>query len=40
MSTHKADLKGAVWQWAERIGVEGREVHLRSIFPLHSLSPF
>ena len=23
------DLKGAVWQWADRIGVEVREVHLR-----------
>ena len=25
------DLKGAVWQWAERIGVEVREVHLRGM---------
>lgn len=25
------DLKGAVWQWADRIGVEVREVHLRNM---------
>ncbi len=36
MKTEKAwdnpmDLKGAVWQWAERIGVEVREIHLREM---------
>lgn len=36
MKTEKAldnpsDLKGAVWQWADRIGVEVREVHLREM---------
>ena len=31
MNGNKADLKGAVWQWAERIGVEVREIHLRSM---------
>ena len=25
------DLKGAVWQWADRIGVKVREVHLRDM---------
>ena len=31
MSTNKADLKGAVQQWAERIGVKVQEIHLRSM---------
>ncbi len=25
------DLKGAVWQWADRIGVKVREIHLREM---------
>ena len=25
------DLKGTVWQWADRIGVKVREVHLRDM---------
>ena len=29
MSTNKTDLKGIVWQWAERIGVKVQEIHLR-----------
>ena len=31
MSTNRADVKRAVSQWAERIGVEVQEVHLRSM---------
>ena len=31
MNTHKADLKSAVSQWADHIGVEVREVHLRQM---------
>ena len=31
MSTNKADLKGIVWQWANRIGVKVREIHLRQM---------
>ena len=26
---HPADLKDAVWYWADRIGVKVREIHLR-----------
>lgn len=29
MNANTADLKSAVWQWAERIGVKVREIHLR-----------
>lgn len=29
MNASKADLKGAVWQWADRIGVKVGEIHLR-----------
>ena len=28
MNASKVDLKGAVWQWADRIGVKVREIHL------------
>ncbi len=36
MNTEKAwdnpmDLKNTVWQWAERIGVDVREIHLRTM---------
>ena len=31
MSANRADLKGAVQQWADRIGVKVREIHLRSM---------
>ena len=31
MSTNKADLKSAVWQWADRIGVKVQEIHLRQM---------
>ena len=31
MNTDKADLKDAVWQWADRIGVKVQEIHLRSM---------
>ena len=31
MSTNKADLKNAVWQWAEHIGVKVQEIHLRQM---------
>ena len=36
MKTEKAwdnpmDLKGVVWQWSDRIGVEVREIHLREM---------
>ena len=31
MNGNTADLKGIVWQWAERIGVKVREVHLRNM---------
>ena len=31
MSGNKADLKGIVSQWAERIGVKVREIHLRQM---------
>ena len=31
MSTHKADLKEAVQQWADRIGVKVQEIHLRQM---------
>ena len=31
MSTNKADLKGIVWQWENRIGVKVREIHLRQM---------
>ena len=31
MNTHKANLKGIVWQWADRIGVRVREIHLRQM---------
>lgn len=31
MSTNKADLKGTVQQWADRIGVKVREIHLRQM---------
>ena len=29
MNANKVDLKGAVQQWADRIGVKVREIHLR-----------
>ncbi|MYA69836.1 M48 family metallopeptidase [Candidatus Poribacteria bacterium] len=29
MNANTADLKGAVWEWADRIGVKVREIHLR-----------
>ena len=29
MNANKADLKNAVSQWADRIGVKVREIHLR-----------
>ena len=29
MNASKTDLKGAVWQWEDRIGVKVREIHLR-----------
>ena len=28
---HPADLKDAVWYWADRIGVKVREIHLRQM---------
>ena len=31
MNGNKADLKGIVSQWAERIGVRVREIHLRQM---------
>ncbi len=31
MNTDKADLKNAVWQWAEHIGVKVKEIHLRQM---------
>ncbi len=31
MNTDKADLKNAVWQWAEHIGVTVKEIHLRQM---------
>ena len=31
ISNNPTDLKGSVWQWADRIGVEVREVHLRAM---------
>ena len=31
MSTDKADLKNAVWQWSEHIGVTVQEIHLRQM---------
>ena len=31
MNANKADLKNAVSQWADRIGVKVREIHLRSM---------
>ena len=31
MSPNKADLKRAVWRWADRIGVKVREIHLRQM---------
>ena len=31
MSTNKADLKNAVWQWAEHIDVKVKEIHLRQM---------
>ena len=31
MSTSKTDLKNAVWQWAEHIGVKVQEIHLRQM---------
>ena len=31
MNANRADLKGAVQQWADRIGVKVREIHLRSM---------
>lgn len=31
MSTNKADLKGAVQQWADCIGVKVQEIHLRQM---------
>lgn len=31
MRTNKADLKNAVWRWAERIGVKVQEIHLRQM---------
>ena len=31
MNANKVDLKGAVQQWADRIGVKVREIHLRSM---------
>jgi len=31
MNASKADLKGTVWQWADRIGVKVREIHLRQM---------
>ena len=31
MRTHKTDLKDAVWQWAEHIGVKVQEIHLRQM---------
>ena len=31
MNANKANLKGAVWQWADRIGVKVREIHLRQM---------
>ena len=31
MNTNKVDLKDAVSQWADRIGVQVREIHLRQM---------
>ena len=31
MNANTADLKGTVWQWADRIGVKVREIHLRQM---------
>ena len=31
MSTNKADLKNAVWRWAEHIDVKVKEIHLRQM---------
>ncbi len=31
MNDNKADLKSTVWQWADRIGVKVREIHLRQM---------
>lgn len=31
MNTNKADMKNAVWQWAEHIGVKVKEIHLRQM---------
>ena len=31
MNANKVDLKGAVQQWADRIGVKVREIHLRQM---------
>ena len=31
MNGNKSDLKGIVWQWAERIGVRVREIHFRQM---------
>ncbi len=31
MNSNKVDLKGTVWQWADRIGVKVREIHLRQM---------
>ena len=31
MNANKVDMKGAVQQWADRIGVKVREIHLRSM---------
>ena len=31
MNANKADLKNAVSQWADRIGVKVREIHLRQM---------
>ena len=31
MSTNKADLKGTVWQWTDRIGVKVQEIHFRQM---------
>lgn len=31
MSTNKADVKGAVQQWADRIGVKVQQIHFRQM---------
>lgn len=31
MNTYKADVKDAVWYWADRIGVKVKQIHLRQM---------